>query len=217
MEPSICHISIFIKLDGDFRVPFYSRHWVYHNPLRHCFVPLTVKDSDWSQTASTKAPRSEQRKFPVFRGFPWFDPICALNGFQNLRRALDIASSSKANNANVLTLRLEGEEVVEGHDPVNLAQWDTQRLGDKPHRIFVNVAESLLNRVESFNKGMRLVAMPSHRRFNYPPSFVIGWRRNPWSLQSCCCHWHGFFPSFRFLRFYLKASRAIRSHGNERS
>jgi len=117
MEPSICHISIFTKLDGDFRVPFYSRHWVYHNSLRHCFVPLTVKDSDWSQTASTKAPRSEQRKFPVFRGFPWFDPICALNGFQNLRRALDIASSSKANNANVLTLRLEGEEVVEGHDP----------------------------------------------------------------------------------------------------
>jgi hypothetical protein len=49
----------------------------------------------------------------------------------------DVASRAGADDAGMATLGLEHEQVVEGRDPVNLAQRQVERIRHKGHCIFV--------------------------------------------------------------------------------
>ena len=73
----------------------------------------------------------------------------------------------------MLARGFQGEEMVESSDAVSPAEGYAQRHGNIAQRLFVQISERLLNRVQRFNQSARMLALPPNGGIDQLPSLVL--------------------------------------------
>ena len=80
---------------------------------------------------------------------------------------LDVAGGAHADDAGVLALGREGEEVVERGDAVDAAGRQLQAVSDVVEEVVLEVAEQLLGGVQHLDQGVGLEPLPLHARVEH--------------------------------------------------
>ena len=109
--------------------------------------------------ARADAARRQQRELAVRRRLARLDLRLVLDRGQHLVRPFDIAGGAHADDAGVLALGFEREEMVERGDAIHAAGRQLEPVGDEQQQVVLQVAEQLLRLVQHLDQRVLLELM----------------------------------------------------------
>src|SRR5216684_6789697 len=129
-------------------------------PRRDC----PIIDHCRRDPAGSNAPRRQQRKTIVRRGFPRFDARFCLDCREHFIPAFHIASCPHTNHTGMLALGMKGEKVIKSRHPVNPAGRQLELARDEQKQIVFKISKEVLGFVEHLDQGILLKLMLLHVR-----------------------------------------------------
>src|SRR5579859_2707968 len=117
----------------------------------HAPYHFLVKDGDRGDTTRAYAARNQERNALVWCCSAGLDPGAVFDCLQNLGATFDVTSRAQANDAAMLALWFQAEQVIEGCYPVYFAERQFQAAGDKVQRRVIEVTERLLYAVQGLD------------------------------------------------------------------
>src|SRR5579883_632273 len=169
-----------------------SFHALQGRPTILIASDLAVVDHDGGQPAGAQATRRHERDLAVRRGLARDGPQTPLDGGQEPVGPLDVARGAGADDARVLPLGGEAEEVVKSCDAVDAAGGQLQGVRDVVEQVGLEVAEQLLRGVQHLDQRIGREPVPLQGRVEHPESVIAagmaGLRRGHRTRPGCISH-----------------------------